>query len=108
MSPHPPPRAALHKAADSDVHPAAPRPAATSVDLDGALDASLAAAGPEHARARKGKKGRSAENEPDGQAVDLVVPVPKAMRKRLKAKAAEHGYTPEEATLALLRIWLDG
>ena len=97
---NPEPRPALRKAEDSRVHPAAPRLAGLSPTLPPS----------KAAKSGKGAK-RPAGHVPfpgDGdKAVDVVVPMPKAMRKQLKAKAAELGYTPEEAAFHLLRVWLD-
>ena len=39
---------------------------------------------------------------------DLVIALPKPLRKRLKAKAAEHGMTPEQAVSELISVWVDG
>lgn len=110
MSVNPPPRPALRKAADARVHPAAP----ALVGLQGGLAHGPAPALPERADnadkgAGKAKSRRgSAVLGGEGKTAELVVVLPKAMRKRLKAKAAEHGFTPEEATFHLLRVWLDG
>ncbi|RJK97822.1 hypothetical protein [Vallicoccus soli] len=94
---NPEPRPALRRAADATVHPAAPHLAALRAELP---------------PKPKGKGAKGASHVPfpgDGdKAVDLVVPLPKAMRKQLKARAAELGYTPEEAAFHLLRVWLDG
>ena len=98
---NPEPRPALRKADDARVHPAAPRLAGLAVELHPA------------AKPGKGSKGgkRPSGHVPfpgDGdKGVEVVVPMPKAMRKQLKAKAAELGYTPEEAAFHLLRVWLD-
>lgn len=83
---NPPPRPALRKAVDAAVHPAAPRCGALALDAPGARTAS---------------KG-------EGPTVELRVTLPKALRKAARAKAAEHGYSVEEATVELLRIWVDG
>ena len=39
---------------------------------------------------------------------ELVVTLPKPLRKRLKAKAAEHGMTSEQAVSELISVWVDG
>jgi hypothetical protein len=39
---------------------------------------------------------------------DLVITLPKPLRKRLKAKAAGHGMTPEQAVAELISVWVDG
>lgn len=92
----PEPRPALRRADDASVHPAAPHLASLRAEL----------------APRKGKGAKAASHVPfpgDGdKAVELVVPMPKAMRKQLKARAAELGWTPEEAAFHLLRVWLDG
>lgn len=103
MSPNPPPRPALSRAGDADVHPAAPGVPSLTTLLPPL--AAVKAGGSAKAKTRKGK--RSAVPG-DGKVVDLVVPLPKALRKRLKDKAADHGYTPEEAVYHLLRVWVDG
>jgi hypothetical protein len=97
MSPKPPPRPALRKAPDSQRHPAAP-PRLEVVRSD-VSDAAATAA----ANARK--KGGKGKDEPD---TELVVKMPKALRKRLRAKAEEHGLSAEEATYELIRVWVDG
>ncbi len=69
-----------------------------------------------HHKQGKGKKpkpgkdhghGHPAVNEAADQ-VELVVRVSKGLRKRLKAKAAMSGMTPEEATAQLVSVWVDG
>ena len=102
MSPNPPPRPALTRAGDADVHPAAPGVPSLATRLP-----HLAAvkAGGSTGKGRKGKKSVVLD---EGKVVDLVVPLPKALRKRLKDKAADHGYSPEEAAYHLLRVWVDG
>jgi hypothetical protein len=90
------PRPALRRAEDASIHPAAPHLASLRVELP----------------PRPKGKGAGASHVPfpgDGdKTVELVVPVPKAMRKQLRARAAELGWTPEEAAFHLLRVWLDG
>ena len=39
---------------------------------------------------------------------ELLITLPKPLRKRLKAKAAEHGMTPEQAVSELISVWVDG
>lgn len=92
---NPPPRPALHKAPDAALHPASPQAGALAMDL-----APPAAEVPH---------GRKARKEPDpGPMVELTLRLPKALRKQLKVKAAEHGCSPEEAAVQLLRRWVDG
>ena len=38
----------------------------------------------------------------------VSIALPKPLRKRLKAKAAEHGMTPEQAISELISVWVDG
>ena len=101
MSSNPPPRPALSRAGDADVHPAAPGVPSLTTSLP---RPATAKAGNGVGKTRKGKT--AAKDE--GKVVDLVVPLPKALRRRLKDKAADHGYSPEEAAYHLLRVWVDG
>ena len=39
---------------------------------------------------------------------ELLITLPKPLRKRLKAKAAGHGMTPEQAVTELISVWVDG
>ena len=50
-------------------------------------------------------KSKAADAQPT---VDLVVPLAKGLRKRLKAKAEEMGSTPESAVARLVEVWVDG
>jgi hypothetical protein len=103
MSPKPPPRPALRKAPDSQRHPAAPRLVVVRSDVSEAA-AAAAGAGKKKGRQEKGKDEKS-KDEPD---TELVVRIPKALRKRLRAKAEEHGLSAEDATYELIRVWVDG
>ena len=100
MSPKPPPRPALRKAPDSQRHPAAPRLVVVRSDVSEATAATAAGTG-----RKKGGKDEKGRDEPD---TELVVRLPKALRKRLRAKAQEHGLSAEEATYELVRVWVDG
>jgi hypothetical protein len=62
---------------------------------------------PAKVKAAEGKTGAGAAPK-DGRPVELVVTLPKELRRRLRAKAAENGYTAEEAAAMLLRVWVDG
>jgi hypothetical protein len=44
----------------------------------------------------------------DGKRVELVLSLPKPLRKRLRAKAAELGLSPEQAAEQLVQVWVDG
>ena len=99
---NPGPRPALRRAPDGGVHPAAPRPST--------LRAELPAVRPDDGRTKSaGKRGKPAKGaEPQDKTVELTVVLSKSLRRRLREKAAEHGYTPEEAAAHLLRVWVDG
>ena len=98
MSPKPSPRPALRKAPDSGVHPAAPRLVAVMPEVPEVASAALAGK-------KKGGKDSKDKDEPEAE---LVVKLPKPLRKKLKAKAQEHGLTAEDATYVLIRVWVDG
>ena len=97
MSTKPSPRPALRKAPDSGVHPAAPRLVAVMPEVPEVGSAALAG--------KKKSGGKDSKDEPE---TELVIKLPKAMRKKLKAKAQEHGLTAEDATYVLIRVWVDG
>ena len=59
------------------------------------------------ARGKLPENGKRGKDGKDDKPVDLVVTLPRSMRKRLTKKAEALGYTPEEATYRLLRSWLD-
>ncbi len=66
------------------------------------------AAQPKHA-GRAGGAGHSDKESRGGRkVVALEVPLAKAVRKRLKARAAELGLSPEDAIAQLVQVWLDG
>ncbi|HEY5186524.1 MAG TPA: hypothetical protein VIM19_16850 [Actinomycetes bacterium] len=58
-----------------------------------------------HKREEKPTRGHDTAADPQ---VELVVPVTKSLRKRLKSKAAMSGMSPEEATALLVSVWVDG
>jgi hypothetical protein len=93
MTENPPPRPALQRSTDGAVLPALPnlrRPAALTVNPE--LPAS------------KGKKHKPTK---DDHEVELVVALPRAVRKQLRRKAEAHGYTAEEAAARLITAWLE-
>jgi hypothetical protein len=55
----------------------------------------------------KAGKGKAAPEEPVKE-VELAVTLSKGLRKRLKAKAAEIGLSPEAAVAQLVEVWVDG
>ena len=60
---------------------------------------------PKKHKQEKPAKGHVAAADPQ---VELVVPITKSLRKRLRTKAATSGMTPEEATALLVSVWVDG
>jgi hypothetical protein len=58
-------------------------------------------------KGKGGKGGKAAPEEP-AKEVELAVVLSKGLRKRLKAKAAELGLTPEAAVAQLVEVWVDG
>jgi hypothetical protein len=53
---------------------------------------------------KQGKEGK----DPKGKEFALEVTLSKGLRKRLKAKSAEMGLTPEETVAQLVEVWIDG
>lgn len=94
-APTPPPRPALRKAPDGTVHPASAVLSSLSVTVPrgGVAD-------------RKGGKKAKAKGESD-DSVALVVELPRSVRKSLRRRAAEYGWTAEEAAAQVLRVWAD-
>jgi hypothetical protein len=91
---NPSPRPALRKAPDGHVHPAAPRLGSLPARLQAELERPARKAGKEWDEGGKDKP------------VDVVIPMPKSMRKRLRTRAAEQGMTAEDAAFHVLRVWL--
>ena len=56
------------------------------------------------------KSGKEAGKEAgkSEKVVSLQVPLTKALRKRLKARAAEFGLSPEDTVAQLVQVWLEG
>ncbi len=56
-----------------------------------------------------GKRDRDADEggRPPERSGVLVLPWPKANRKRLERRAAEHGMSPEQLAYQVLDVWLD-
>lgn len=97
----PQPRPALRKAADGSVHPASTHLSSLSVSL---ADVEPALAGDTGKKKSKKKKARKS----DGDVVDVVVPLPRSIRKTLRKRAEAHGWTAEEAAAHVLRAWAEG
>jgi hypothetical protein len=67
----------------------------------------------EHAlRPRPKQKGKGLPRQDHqskvGKEVALVLRLPKPVRKRLRAKAADLGMSAEEAAAQVVRMWVDG
>jgi hypothetical protein len=53
-------------------------------------------------------KSKTKDSPPKGdKAVELVVPMTKNLRREIRDKAEQLGYTPEEAAFHVLRTWVD-
>lgn len=88
----PAPRPALVRQPDGSVRATATHPSSLSVD--------------ETAVAKAVKKHKKKAHAGDDDA-DLVVPLTKRDRKRLRRKADTYGWTAEEAAAHVLRAWAD-
>ncbi|MHB1613550.1 MAG: hypothetical protein ACYCXA_09315 [Actinomycetes bacterium] len=111
MTANPPPRPALNApAAVPMVTPAALVPAAVEParGTDRPPKGSAKSAG----KKPKGHEGSSRKSQGthgdrrDQELVDLVVPVTRAVRRRLRVKATQHGMDAETATALLLEAWV--
>jgi hypothetical protein len=127
MSPaNPQPRPALRKAPDGALHPASPQRPPVVVELlpanrkrrkKDAADAATGKAGKasKDSKAGKGKlmeKAKDTKSDPvvettPEKRVTVTVEMPKSLRKKLRQKAQENGYTAEEAALQLVRAWVE-
>lgn len=94
MKTPPPARPALVRAKDGSVRSASPVTAAFSVSTE-----DVAAA------AKKAKKKNKAKAD---DIVELTVQLPKRDRKRLRKRAAELGWTADEAATHILHVWANG
>lgn len=101
---HPPPprpRPALRKAPDGSVHPAS----AILSSLAVSLPDDLPGAGTGKKNGKAAKKSGKGKRQAEDDVVHIEVPLPKAVRKALRRRAAEHGWTAEEAAAHVLRVW---
>jgi hypothetical protein len=96
-APTPQPRPALRKAADGSVHPA-------SAVLS-SLAVSVPAPGTE--TGKKSRKSAKPRKAAPVEMVALAVELPKPVRKALRKRAAEYGWSAEEAAAHVLRVWAD-
>lgn len=97
----PPPRPALRKATDGTVHPASPVLSSLAVTVVAGSEESTR---PGKKAAKKGGKGKQTESD---EVVVLQVELTKPVRKALRKRAAEYGWTAEEAAAHVLRVWAD-
>ena len=108
MTENPPPRPALLRSDDGAVLPAVPslrRPPRAVVPPE--LPSSKPSK-PSKPGKPKGAKGAKAVKASKGERdVELVVALPKAVRKQLRKKAEAQGYTAEEAAARLIMAWLE-
>jgi hypothetical protein len=100
--PPPAPRPALVKAPDGTVHPASAVLSSLAVTVP--VDAGAGAGRERKATKKPGKGAKSAE--PD-EVVQLVVEVPRSVRKALRRRAGDYGWSAEEAAAQVLRVWAD-
>lgn len=106
----PSPRPALRKAADGTVHPASPVLSSLAVTVvpgpggPGEPEEPDERTKPGKKSAKKGAKGKASDSE---EIVVLQVDLPKPVRKALRTRAAEYGWTAEEAASQVLRVWAD-
>lgn len=107
-APTPQPRPALRKAADGSVHPASAVLSSLAVTLpaEGAPPAADATARKGKKNGKGKKKGKQGPPEPV-EMVPLQVELPKAVRKALRKRASDYGWTAEEAAAHVLRVWAD-
>ncbi len=102
-APTPQPRPALRKAPDGSVHPA-------SVLLSSLAVSVPSPGSPDSTGGKKGKKGKKkskpAPVEPT-EVVALQVQLAKPVRKALRKRAAEYGWSAEEAAAHVLRVWAE-
>jgi hypothetical protein len=104
-SPPPAPRPALRKAADGSVHPASATLSSLAVTLPpGGDDPGRSGRNGRKSAKKSGKSSKSAE--PD-EVVELVVQLPRSVRKALRRRASDYGWTAEEAAAHVLRVWAD-
>jgi hypothetical protein len=111
-APEQPPRARTGRATIPSLSELMPRSVPSAVrPTPPAAPSSALSPPPATARKPKKHKQEKAANGHDAVAdpqVELVVPITKSLRKRLRTKAATSGMTPEEATALLVSVWVDG
>ncbi len=113
--PTPEPRPALRKAPDGSVHPASTILSSLAVSLPSGSSSLGPSSGPavvdtssKKQKGRKNGKGKKASKPDPVELVPLQVELPKPVRKALRKRAADYGWTAEEAAAHVLRVWADG
>lgn len=102
-APTPQPRPALRKAPDGSVHPA-------SVLLSSLAVSVPSPGSPDSTGGKKGKKGKKRSKPAPVEATEVValqVQLAKPVRKALRKRAAEYGWSAEEAAAHVLRVWAE-
>ena len=59
-------------------------------------------------KGRKDSKGKKGAKPEPVELVALQVELPKPVRKALRKRASDYGWTAEEAAAHVLRVWADG
>jgi len=103
-APTPQPRPALRKAPDGSVHPASVLLSSLAVSVPSEGSPSDDAGGKKGKKNKK--KGKTPPVEP-AEVVALQVELPKSVRKALRKRAADYGWSAEEAAAHVLRVWAD-
>lgn len=103
-APTPQPRPALRKAPDGSIHPASAVLSSLAVTIPDEPDAT---SGKRNGKAKPGKKVGKGKRSDTNDLVQIQVDLPKPVRKALRKRAAEYGWTAEEAAAHVLRVWAD-
>jgi hypothetical protein len=109
----PEPRPALQKAPDGSMHPAAPRTAATKHLHPAPTAPAVPPSAPNDFRPGdlRARKAASRQGKPEktkkSERVTVELQLPKKLRKEARRKAADNGWTLDEAVTYVLRAWVD-
>lgn len=108
----PAPRPALRKAPDGSVHPASVvlSSLAVTVPIEPVPPGRPTSPAPKDKKGgkkSKKSKGKRGEEPKGPDVVSLEVQLAKPVRKALRRRAAEYGWTAEEAAAQVLRVWAD-
>lgn len=91
MNPAPQPRPALRRTDDGTVRPVAAHMSSLAVDTSAVTKSA----------------GKKAKKKDKAEVVQLTVAIPKRVRKQLRRKAAQYGWTAEEAAGHVLSVWAE-